>query len=172
MTPRQSKRLVARRTYQSGFTLIELIMVIVILGILSAFALPKFADLSGSAENSTIEGARAAIRSSAAIVHAQWLANGSDDDELDLEGTTIDIEEGYPDAETIDDAADIVAADFSITLVAAADAVIIAATAAVDGDPCVKYTEAPADGSPSITAVLTLNDGGDDTALTGDDDCD
>ncbi len=172
MTSRQSKRLIANRTNQSGFTLIELIMVIVILGILSAFALPKFADLSGSAEDATIEGARAAIRSSAAIVHAQFLARGSTDTSLTLEGETVNIVEGYPDAETIDDAADIESADFSITLVTAADAVIIAATSAVDGDPCVKYTESAASSSPAITAVLTLNDGTDNTALTGDDDCD
>ncbi len=62
---------------QGGFTLIELIMVIVILGILSAFALPKFADLSGSAQVASVEGVRAALKSGAAIAHAQWLANGS-----------------------------------------------------------------------------------------------
>ena len=170
MTPRQSTQTVIKGIKQTGFTLIELIMVIVILGILSAFALPKFADLSGSAEDSTIEGARAAIRSSAAIVHAQWLARGSTDTSIDLEGTTIDIVEGYPDAETIDDAADIVAADFSITLLGGDASVMIAVTGAEDGDPCVKYTEAPASGSPTISAVLTVNDA--DGTLTSADDCD
>jgi len=62
---------------QSGFTLIELIMVIVILGILSAFALPKFADFSGDAEKSSAEGARGAVKSASAITHAQYLAAGN-----------------------------------------------------------------------------------------------
>jgi len=156
---------------QAGFTLIELIMVIVILGILSAFALPKFADLSGSAEDATIEGSRAAIRSSAAIVHAQFLARGSTDTSLTLEGTTVDIVEGYPDAETIDDAADIGTGDFSVTLLASAASVIFAGTSATAGDPCVMYTEAAASSAPTITAVLTLDEGVDTTALTDDDDC-
>ncbi len=156
---------------QAGFTLIELIMVIVILGILSAFALPKFADLSGSAEDATIAGSRAAIRSSAAIVHAQFLARGSTDTTLTLEDATVDIVEGYPDAETIDDAADIGTGDFSVTLLASDASVIFASTSATDGDPCVMYTEAAASSAPAITAVLTLDDGVDNTALTDDDNC-
>jgi len=60
---------------QSGFTLIELIMVIVVLGILAAFALPKFADFSSDARLATMQGAAGAVKSASAIVHSAALAN-------------------------------------------------------------------------------------------------
>jgi MSHA pilin protein MshA len=52
---------------RSGFTLIELILVIVILGILSVVAVPKFIDLSGQAEISSADAVYAAAESAAAI---------------------------------------------------------------------------------------------------------
>ena len=61
------------RNVQKGFTLIELVVVIVILGILAATALPKFIDLTGEASTAAAEGVAGAISSASAINYAATL---------------------------------------------------------------------------------------------------
>ena len=60
---------------ESGFTLIELVVVIVILGILAAFAVPRFVGMQDEARTSTVKGLKGSLHGAAALAHAKLLAN-------------------------------------------------------------------------------------------------
>ena len=60
---------------QSGFTLVELVVVILILGILSATALPRFMDINDQAHQAGVSGAAGGFGAGVALARAQWIAN-------------------------------------------------------------------------------------------------
>lgn len=94
---------------QKGFTLIELIIVIVVLGILAVTAAPQFINFQSDARESTVKGAQASIQGAMQLVYAKSLiegTEGSDDSSVTTENGSVTTAYGYPTA----DAAGIAAA--------------------------------------------------------------
>jgi len=85
----------AARPMQGGFTLIELIAVIVILGILSATAMPKFVNLAADARVASLRAAKGALASAAAMARARSLIDPNATS-VTIEGVQVDIANGYP----------------------------------------------------------------------------
>ena len=132
---------------QGGFTLIELVVVIALLGILAAFAIPRFASLEREARAATTQGLSGSVRSAAAMAHGLFLATGTTP--VNMEGNNIAITNGYPDATDISQTlAD--STGFTVAVNAAADTATFTKDGAA-GTCEVVYVEAAANNPPSVT---------------------
>lgn len=90
------------KTAAEGFTLIELVVTITILGILAAFAYPRFAGLQVEARASTVDSLAGSLRSSSSLAHSLDLVTGNTGS-VTMEGSAITLVNGYPNLATIDD---------------------------------------------------------------------
>lgn len=156
---------------QQGFTLIELVVVIVILGILAATAAPKFIDLTGDAKKSTIKALRGSVESATTMVHAKALVTGTTDEDaiatLSINGVDTNVIAGWPTNEvaTWNNILDISADDFLSALDGTsgdtgrivwypAQSPALTAADAVDDNCYVSYVEST---DKAVKPAITIN---------------
>ncbi|HEH9441217.1 TPA: prepilin-type N-terminal cleavage/methylation domain-containing protein [Aeromonas sobria] len=153
---------------QAGFTLIELVIVIIILGILAVTAAPKFLNLQDDAKKAAADGVLSAVSSSMQLVYSkaalEGKEKGTDNTIQSSSGEDIKIAFGYPTA--ADDGI-----SKSLTLDGGWDSDVLEKDVtyqfynvgkdgkAVETSPCVIYTQAKDEKTPATTAAGKVSGG-------------
>jgi MSHA pilin protein MshA len=139
----------------SGFTLIEGVVLASLVGIVAAFAVPRFTRLANHVRASEVIALGTNLRSAAQAAHAQFLAPGAHLSSITLDGKTVTLRNGYPDVTATGIRNAIFDSDgFSAN--EGVDSVTFSRADAPSGEQCsVTYQAAP---EPSRAATITYTD--------------
>jgi MSHA pilin protein MshA len=139
----------------SGFTLIEGVVLASLVGIIAAFAVPRFTRLANNARASEVIALGANLRSAAQAAHAQFLAPGAHLSTITLDGKTVTLRNGYPDV-TAGGIRNAIFDSDGFTANESLDSVTFVRTDAPSGEQCSVTYQAAAE--PSRAATISHPD--------------
>jgi MSHA pilin protein MshA len=146
---------IARRN--EGFSLTEVVVAVTLIGILAAFAIPRFTHLANHARASEVVGLSTNLREAAKLAHSQYLASGRNGTSAIVNGRSIALVNGYPDASS-NGIRNALFDTSGFKAKAATNSVKFSKIDAPAGNQCsVIYNIAPTENSPATITNLELS---------------